>query len=281
MKLTITPIELDEVLYYDSYKFNTNNHWDKIPDDYYEKLQLTYAPYWIEHFKRPYKSFSIDLRKPENKWLIEANRMGNMTGTFIGYYDDELSTFLENNKEISALFTSKYFVRTTKYSLKHGIYGCGPYTNLEMVIKSLVSGKVGHSSIDDDTTILTFYMIDWVDIIQDLEFRVFVFENNITAISQQNIYKYNEILNDAIISDITTKILEYFKNSIKPKIIHIDSYTIDLAIVDNAVYFIELNSFGKESASGSALFHWIYDEHILMNKSNAVEFRYTVKINDL
>ena len=58
-----------------------------------------------------------------------------------------------------------------------------------------------------------------------------------------------------------------------------NNYTFDFAIINSQPYFIELNSFGKEYAAGSALFHWILDEHILYNKfehNNFIEFRYTI-----
>jgi hypothetical protein len=62
------------------------------------------------------------------------------------------------------------------------------------------------------------------------------------------------------------------------KINWISSYSYDFAIVNNKPYFIEMNSFGKEYAAGSALFHWLLDEDILYGKSgeNCIEFRYTV-----
>ena len=72
-------------------------------------------------------------------------------------------------------------------------------------------------------------------------------------------------------------IIEYFENEVKKKILHIDSYVMDFAILNDLTpYFIELNSFGKEYASGSALFGWIQDESILYGTTeNSIEFRYT------
>ena len=65
------------------------------------------------------------------------------------------------------------------------------------------------------------------------------------------------------------------------KITHIDSYVMDFAILnDDSPYFIELNTFGKEYASGSALFDWITDYDILyglkkIDEEDYIEFRYT------
>ena len=56
---------------------------------------------------------------------------------------------------------------------------------------------------------------------------------------------------------------------ISKKITWISNYTYDFAIINNnQPYLIELNSFGKEYAAGSALFHWILDEKILYNNSD-------------
>lgn len=127
-----------------------------------------------------------------------------------------------------------------------------------------------------------------LEIPQKYEFRIFVFQNKITAISQQNLYSLllntePNISSNTLELEIKEKldiIVEYFYNTIMDKVDWINSYTIDIAIVDSQAYFIELNSFGKEYASGSALFHWLLDEQILYNKfetnENIIEFRYII-----
>ena len=95
----------------------------------------------------------------------------------------------------------------------------------------------------------------------------------------QNLYLklYNELSISKIPENLLI-ILNYFQNEIIHKITWISSYCYDFAIVDNKPYFIEMGCFGKEYASGSALFHWILDEDILYNKTvnDIIEFRYTV-----
>jgi hypothetical protein len=130
--------------------------------------------------------------------------------------------------------------------------------------------------------------MEWIDILPEYEFRVFVYQNKITAISQQNLYSLLLDTNPNISSntfelEIKKKldiIVEYFYNTIVYKVDWINSYSIDIAIVNSQAYFIELNSFGKEYAAGSALFHWLLDESILFNKletnENTIEFRYTI-----
>ena len=64
------------------------------------------------------------------------------------------------------------------------------------------------------------------------------------------------------------------------KITWISNYTFDFALINNNPYLIELNSFGKELAAGSALYHWLLDEKILYNDFSdnncLIEFRYTI-----
>jgi hypothetical protein len=45
---------------------------------------------------------------------------------------------------------------------------------------------------------------------------------------------------------------------------------------DNQPYFIEVNPFGSEYSSGSALFHWIQDHEILYENGENVTVRYVV-----
>jgi len=61
------------------------------------------------------------------------------------------------------------------------------------------------------------------------------------------------------------------------KIDWINSYTIDISIVNSQAYFIKLNTFGKEYAAGSALFHWLLDETIIYNELNINIFYIIIK----
>ncbi|MCW7553483.1 cell division cycle 123 family protein [Endozoicomonas gorgoniicola] len=135
------------------------------------------------------------------------------------------------------------------------------------------------------------YLFPWKKLNPDKEFRVFVHHDRVTAISQQYLYQRNELLmnlpleeRQAQVETWARQIIEYVDNTVVPSITHISSYSIDLAITetddaDDEIYFIEINPFGKEYASGSALFHWIKDEEILygQQQENTVHFRYTIE----
>ena len=103
--------------------------------------------------------------------------------------------------------------------------------------------------------------------------------NKITAISQQDLYNvYPKLDNTEFIISKLQLIVDYFNENIERNFHHVSSYSFDFAILNNKTpYFIEMNSFGKEYAAGSALYHWLLDEDILYGKSNNdIYFRYTI-----
>jgi hypothetical protein len=98
------------------------------------------------------------------------------------------------------------------------------------------------------------------------EYRLFVYQQKLVAISQQNIYAvFDPDLEidqkNTYIHTAAQALTQYFYEHILPKVTWTQSYTIDMAMIGDIPYFIELNSFGKQYAAGSALFHW--DESLL------------------
>ena len=124
----------------------------------------------------------------------------------------------------------------------------------------------------------------WVSIPVDKEYRVFVYNNKITAISQQHLYDvYKDTIEEHYENHITI-INSYFELFIKHHIQHISSYCIDIAVLEgDRPYFIEINPFGKEYSSGSSLFGWVEDWDILIgnitpesDEEPDIYFRYTI-----
>ena len=88
----------------------------------------------------------------------------------------------------------------------------------------------------------------------------------------KNIWKSNAdfMINSKHIDIACTRNNDEFKR--------VSEYTIDIAIIENKPYFIEINCFGKEYAAGSSLFHWLIDEDILYGKkSDKIYFRYAIE----
>lgn len=287
MSILIRPISLDDVLAKDKICYNTNNHWtDNIrPVNYDSVIAKTHTHNWINQF-RSYKKIIINT-KQDLYWMKQAYEIGSKTKRFPHSYDDELQDMINKYKHYDNIFDgTEYFVRSENVSLKEGIHGVGPYKDFKSIIESIITCRLGHSPLYEDTTEITLYLCEFKkNLNQNREFRVFVKENKITAISQQSLYDVNDILqplNDIEKNNLICKwidiIKSYYETDIKQKITHIDSYVIDFAILDDDTpYFIELNSFGKQYASGSALFGWIQDYNILYGLcGDVIEFRYTI-----
>jgi hypothetical protein len=283
MNIIIEEIELDSVLYYGKEKYNSNNHWinNEKPFDYNTIIENCNTSKWIDNFHQNY--YIINIFKGDINWMKEAYSIGNITKKFPSQYEEEKQDILKRYK--SNIFNgTEYFIRTESVSLKHGIHGVGPYNSFEKVIESICTCKVGHSPIDKNITHIKLFLLPWIKFEYMNEYRVFVYQNRITAISQQNLYESNYILskfkekerNDKIRKYILI-IKSYFDYKIKNNIIHMDSYTYDFIIRnDDTPYLVEFNPFGKEQAAGSSLFHWILDDSMLCNKENKIYFRYVL-----
>lgn len=127
-----------------------------------------------------------------------------------------------------------------------------------------------HKCFKEDDENCTIYLLPWLEMDYDKEFRVFVYNNEITALSAQHLYSVNEWLTKMTKKEqeqLVNKIIKYHREHIKDNMIYMKDYVMDLA------YFIEANSFGSNYASGSALFHWL-DDHDMLHSTNIIELRY-------
>jgi len=280
MNIIIEPINLEDVLNdVNKKKFNSNNHWidDIKPENYDKTLNNCNTSKWIDKFHTSYNV--ININTSDINWMKLATDIGIITRTFSKKYEEEKQEMCEKFNDIEYLFKfNKYFIRTENVSLKYGIYGIGPYTSFNNVIESLCTCSKGHSPITSNTKSLKIFLMKWIDMDYMSEFRVFVYKNKITAISQQHLYFKNDLYekDKSLINKHIDIIVRYYENTIKNKIDYMDSYTYDFSILKNdKPYLIEFNSFGKEYAAGSALFHWLIDEEKLYNQTNDIYFRYT------
>lgn len=273
--MNIQVINSDEVFLNNKILFNTNNHYiaDRNPQpiDYNDRLRATMTCNWIHKFHQTYHTIVLDPK--EITWIKRAFEQGSITGHWPQDYDDELEalcakySFPEGN----------WFVRTEYVSLKGGYYGVGPYDNVRDIIISMVTTTERHCCVRPDDTSCTIYLMPWQTIDPDREFRVFVYQNTITAISVQDIFHRNEWLCSLSQNDIrgvVQLIMDYFEITIKERLSYIADYTFDFALLNDTPYFIEPNSFGRNYAAGSALFHWVTD-HDILHDTHHVVLRYT------
>jgi hypothetical protein len=267
----------------DADMFNSCNHWTTgPPDDYKEVVDKTLTKEWIDEFRTFYSVINIDAS--DLRWMKEASNLYFHTARISKLHHEDIdSAASKYNKLLGHLFNgTKYFVRADNVSLKEGMHGVGPYTTIKQIIESLITCKSSHTPIYEGVTHIKLYLLPWVDISPDKEFRVFVYNNNITAISQQHLYVTNSILakidsdeeKRTLVKHWVDSITDYFDRYVKNRI-KTESCCMDIALTDN-VYFIEINPFGKEYSAGSSLFHWIIDENKLYGDGDHIYCRYAL-----
>ena len=290
-EIEVKVISQDHVYSNDKVLYNVNNLYnergDLQPEDYKEKGKLTNTNKWIDIFhKDNYKTMVIESR--ELRWMKDCLfKIGIIKREFSHLYDDELEAACEKYKDLFPETDVGWFIRAESVSLKEGQHGPGPYTSMKEIIESMVSAGMGHTAFNVEDTECKLYFMKWIEIHPDKEFRIFVHNNEITAISTQHYPVFNKWLYDLRMNDanngtdhfgiMVRKILDYFKSKIKPAFTYLTDYTFDLAMVgesgDETPYFIEPNGFGGDYPAGSALFHWYYDQDTLYD-SSSIEFRY-------
>jgi hypothetical protein len=261
--------------------FNVCNLWThdntEKPLDYDTRIALCNTGNWIDKFHTTYHKMTLE--EHDLQWMKEAMQIGFHTKEFSHIYDDDLQITC-NKYTLPRTNDTGWFIRTDKVSLKNGCYGIGPYYDMQHIIKSMVTTNSKHVCFYADDTSCNIYCIPWKEIDISKEFRVFVYDNNITAISVQDIYNVSQWLvnmTQNTLENIIIKIISYFEQNIRNKLEYINTYTYDFAFTKNdEPYFIEPNSFGVNYAAGSALFHWTNDYDKLHDNS-FIEFRYVDK----
>jgi len=245
---------------------NTNNEWqdEKIPDDYWEHNSQTNFDKYVDNFHRSYSVINLD-----HPWLEEAHKIGRITFKFPKSFENELNALLDEYE--GGLLSENYFVRTNSASLKTGLYGVGPYCHLKQIIISMVTSSYSHSGMGQK-----LYLLPWKKLDENNEFRVFVYNGRITAISQQHLYDVYENLSHAsnrVLENMVNVLTNWYISYVKPRV-PINSFVMDACfLTDDSIYFIEANPWGMEYGSGSSLFNWKTDYNILYGHGDPIVLR--------
>lgn len=280
-EMAFETVPLDEVLA-DTQKerYNSNNHWTdgKMPRNYHQNIEGTFTSKWIDRVGKPYTRIIVP--HAACRWMIAASALCAQIGRISPLFEDELQSFSERYKE--TVPAGPWFVRSENVSLKYGVHGVGPYTSLRQIAESIVTCPCGHTPVamlcDDRDLVL--YLIEWEPRIDpNLEFRVFVHERRLVAVSQQFLYSTNRVVTTDNWRKYFTALLENFARV--RTTIDLPNYTYDIALLpctcnDLVPYFIEFNSFGRESPAGSAAFHWIVDGDVLYGDGSTPVFRVVI-----
>lgn len=252
---------------------NTNNHpSDLTPVQYNELLHLTRKSEWVKYFPDDPRSLCIELTGSRLKNLKSASLLGVFSGRVSDSTLEDLEPITDLISAHMKESNTQWFVRTDGCSPKDGVYNCGPFASSDAVeiIKSIVTSKRVHTSLEygDDKIYLVPWKQNWS---VDKEFRVFVHNRKVTAISQ---YRWHDFVgwDDDSVAHVGEKILE-FCNYVISKV-PFENCTIDVTWVDDKVDLVEFNCFGTELAAGSCCFHWINDHDILYGDGNNVVIRY-------
>lgn len=274
-----TTVPLEQVYTYDRIKYNVNNLWEnnEPPADYHEVLERTYCRHWVDIFHSNYRTIEI----PIKSWMIEAQQTGFYTGKFSRLYNEDLQDLIVELKErigVDVEWKEPKFPRLEAGSLKGTMHGRGPYCSLKPIIESILSCRQGHHPKLTVGKTLTVYLLDYIeDLVIDWEFRLFIKDRRLVAVSQQGIYKPHP--DPAKLMQRAELIVSYTTDVIIPKLKGLRDYTVDLALLGperDQPYFIETNSYGGQYAAGSALFHWTDDSDLLEGKLSSIEFRYVM-----
>jgi len=121
-----------------------------------------------------------------------------------------------------------------------------------------------------NTTTDNFSLIlrDWVPMPQDHEFRCYVKNRRITAISQYQCYLYFDKLQNKEYVEKLRDVIVDFHETIK-EAVPVDSYVMDIVVFpDFTCMIVEFNPFGPHLSSGAALFNWIKDFDLLTGNTD-------------
>ena len=281
--LRIMRVPINEVLLLDDAghkRYNDANHWtDGVkPADYDAVSASCHTSAWLPDITPARPAVRVQLRGVQ--WLVQAQKIWSTTGG-AGSHGIIPALFVDEVQDAQATYGrafdghTPWFVRAENVSLKYGVHGCGPYRDLLAVLESIVSAPLDHSPVRECRHgALLLYLFPWIDIDPAREFRVFVYNHRVTAISQQHIYACFPSLCDASVTAIAS-----FASAVTAACAPMTfsaHYVADVAVLpDGTPYFIEANPFGAEYTSGSALFHWLRDDELLRPRSAGIAFAIT------
>ena len=235
---------------------NSNNHRYVFDEEYCNSCDLTNKDKWVNIF--PDNSIIFPLSSTDCRLIRDAAKIGLFTLKRPELYSEELYDLETRIKNILPNDIT-VFIRINAHSPKDGCYLTGPLHDAEMIVNSLVTSRHIYKSISSKNTD-NLYINPWrEDFIAygDYEYRVFVDNRKVTAISQ---YKWMYEVDHSNIILHTNLIINYIDTNVIPKVNWIESYVVDVIVINNEyVDFIELGPFGSDQASGSCCFHWIND----------------------
>jgi hypothetical protein len=262
-------------------QFNVCNVFDsgEPPADYIDVCSKYIVPTWLPGVVPPRKYAWVQLT--ECSWLKDASRLFAITGRHsTALFGEEFEQLLRRHGRAmeTLLQQGLTFVRGAKCSCKYGqalnaSRSLIPFTSAAEVLLALIQAPRFHTPVKDVTKdgTLALYFFPWVHIAT--EYRVFVHLGHVTAISQQVWFKEYDgpPMTQALVSAVSQAAEATTTAS------GLGSAVADVALLeDGMVYVVELNPFGQQYSSGSALFHWVTDANILLRDGPSTQAQPTI-----
>jgi hypothetical protein len=158
------------------------------------------------------------------------------------------------------------FVKLSQKSPKKGFVKIRPCFTFRDVMDLITSSKELIKYLNIGTESNYLILCPYIKLDRKDEYRVFVINNKIKAISQQQCYTrygYRDII------DQMKTIIKWF-NNINFKY---EYATLDVLVVKDECLLLEINPPGDWGSSGSSLFHWIDDSNIFYNDNDQIVVR--------
>lgn len=272
-----------------NYLINKNKKITKFTADtlYHAHARAFDSQNW--YFELPknvtFKSWFVELFPEEIDLIKEMNKTEYMNSQTYNILIQRIKKKMEKAK------LNEYFVKLNALSPKDLLSGDSyPDTKkilvsnpIEVINLLFKSGRTRETLFEmKKDNIPAFIMLrEFMPIPQNMEFRCFVCNNKMRAISQYHIDIFEQKLQNKIyVNEIRDRIDQFYKK-IKDYIIY-DDCIMDLVIWDDnkknswkelGIFIIEFNSFGAGLLSGSALYNWNLDYNILYKNKGKSDIR--------
>jgi hypothetical protein len=277
--LVVEKVPLDYVLSHKE-NFNVCNLFEgaAAPDDYTSFCARYTVPHWLPGVVPPRRFAWVVLT--HCGWLKTASLLCSKTGQYENVFRDHMHALMvRHGPAVDALLSQGLtFVRGSRCSCKYGTSDLRPFSSAAQVFDALIRAPRFHTPVKDVSgeNTLALWFFPWVDIL--VEYRVFVHCRRVTAISQQVWYSPYKGPDLGANLDLVARMCKAAEATTAGA--DLDSAVADVALLhDGSVYVIELNPFGQQYPSGSALFHWKTDTGILCAEDTdtdaSVVFRFT------
>jgi hypothetical protein len=164
------------------------------------------------------------------------------------------------------------FVRLDQRSAKKD-YGIIPLNNTKDILHHLIFSKSLYKNVYNKNLDVKLIIMPWKNIKKKYEFRIFIYNKNVVAISQQHLY--NKFKYDVI---KIHKIITLINNSNFIKKLPYNDVVCDvyIDIINNLCNLIDCKPYGAYSSSRSSLFCWVKDKNVLCQNNSNIEFRFQV-----